>query len=124
MIEKYIGEKIKKIRKKQGISQIELAERVGLSFQQIQKYEKGLTKISVSRLYQIAKALDIDIHIFFEEQKKPYHLMEKDQEYIPSPFLNKEEKDLVNLFRSIENEKIKQSIILLLKGIVEKEEKE
>ena len=48
MIEKQIGEKIRKIRKKQGISQMALAEKVGLSFQQIQKYEKGISKISVS----------------------------------------------------------------------------
>jgi len=123
MVEKRIGEKIKEIRKKLGISQIELAERVGLSFQQIQKYEKGITKISVSRLYQIAKALNTDIRIFFEEEKKSYHLMEKEQEYVPSPSLNEEEKDLVNLFRNIDNEKIKQGIMLLLKGIVERQEK-
>lgn len=124
MMEKRIGEKIREIRKKLGISQIELAERVGLSFQQIQKYEKGITRISVARLYQIAKALDTDIRIFFEEHKKPHHIMEKEQEYIPSPSLDEEERDLVNLFRNIDNEKIRQGIILILKGIVEAQKKE
>ncbi len=67
MIEKKIGEKIRELRKKKGLSQIELANRIGISFQQIQKYEKGLSKISISRLYQISDALGVDINYFFQE---------------------------------------------------------
>jgi len=118
MIEKNIGEKIKEFRKQQGISQIELAERVGLSFQQIQKYEKGITKISVSRLLQIAKALNVDICAFFEGYKENHYVMEKKQDYPATPSL-KEERDLIHLFRTIHDDTVKQGILLLLKGIVE-----
>ena len=62
-IDKNIGKKIKRIRKALGLSQIALAERIGISFQQIQKYEKGASKISVVRLQQISEALHINISI-------------------------------------------------------------
>ncbi|MCK4486139.1 MAG: helix-turn-helix transcriptional regulator, partial [Desulfobacterales bacterium] len=70
MLDKKIGLKIKQIRKSWGLSQIELAERIGISFQQIQKYEKGSTRISVMRLQQISKALGVNITAFFEEGKR------------------------------------------------------
>ena len=123
IIEKRIGRQIRELRKEQGISQIELAGRMGLSFQQIQKYEKGITKISVSRLYQIADALGVNICVFFEKEKK-YYIMEKKQEYTSTSSLEKEEKDLISLFRKIENQNVKQGLMLLLQGIVEEKKEE
>lgn len=103
---------------------MELAERVGLSFQQIQKYEKGISRISVSRLYQVAKALKVNICVFFEEEKDKRHIMEHNQPYGSASSLDKEEKELLNLFRMINNKMIRKGIILLLKGVVEQDEKE
>ncbi len=123
-MEKLIGQKIRELRKRKRISQMDLAERIGLSFQQIQKYEKGISKISVSRLQQIAKALNVDVCIFFEEESnKNSHIMEDEQKYVSTPYLDKRERELISLFRSIDNKMIKEGIILLLKGIVEQNEK-
>jgi transcriptional regulator with XRE-family HTH domain len=47
-----------------------LAERIGVSFQQIQKYEKGATRITVMRLQQISGALGVNITVFFEGGEK------------------------------------------------------
>jgi transcriptional regulator with XRE-family HTH domain len=49
-----------------GMTQQQLGEAVGIKFQQIQKYETGMNRISASRLWDIANALDVDISFFFE----------------------------------------------------------
>ena len=48
------------------MSQTLLAERIGVTFQQVQKYEKGANRVGASRLMQIAETLEIPIHLFFE----------------------------------------------------------
>ena len=65
-----IGQLIKEIRKSRHMSQMKLADLVGVSYQQIQKYEKGASSISVDRLKQISKALETSIFTFFPVEKK------------------------------------------------------
>lgn len=128
-INKQIGRKIKLIRKIRGISQIELAEKIGLSFQQVQKYEKGSTAISVLRLTHIAEALDTNPSVFVEDDpafkvsgpKVSYSPKETSLDLIN--LLNKEEITLVKLFRQVSNKKIRQGLLNQLKGIVELEKK-
>ncbi|GJL80235.1 MAG: hypothetical protein NPINA01_32240 [Nitrospinaceae bacterium] len=62
-----VGRKIREARETRGISQSKLAEELELSFQQIQKYEKGKNRVSASRLYQIAKILNQTVSYFYEE---------------------------------------------------------
>ena len=128
MLDKKIGQKIKQIRKSWGLSQIELAEKIGISFQQIQKYEKGSTRISVVRLQQIAETLGVNISTFFEEGKRAPQVSDHALRYIPGgdPFetiqpLNKEEMTLLKLFRKTKNRKIREGIIKQLRGIIELE---
>ena len=63
------GQIVKEYRQAKGMSQMELAEIIGVSYQQVQKYEKGTNRISVERLKQIAKALDVPINEFFSPEK-------------------------------------------------------
>lgn len=65
-----IGQLIREIRKSRHMSQMKLADLVGVSYQQIQKYEKGASSISVDRLKQLSKALDVTILTFFPAEKK------------------------------------------------------
>ncbi|MCG8632544.1 MAG: helix-turn-helix domain-containing protein [Desulfobacterales bacterium] len=121
---KTIGLKIKSLRKTYGLSQIDLAEKLGLSFQQIQKYEKGITAISVIRLQQIADAFGVHITVFFKQAPRPLSVRENAPEYTqpsPSPVLSKEEITLLKLFRKIGNKKFRQSVMLHIKGLVEME---
>lgn len=60
-----IGENLRKIRKKHHMSQEELAEKVGLTFQQIQKYETGLNRISCSKLWEFANIFKTPVSYFF-----------------------------------------------------------
>tara|TARA_B100000686_G_scaffold163103_1_gene170667 strand:+ start:1635 stop:1862 length:228 start_codon:yes stop_codon:yes gene_type:complete len=64
-IEAFIGEKLRKRRKMLGYSQTTLAQGLGLSFQQIQKYERGINRISASRLFKIAEFLGVPVDYFF-----------------------------------------------------------
>lgn len=60
-----IGRRLRERRILLGLSQDELARRIGLSFQQLQKYETGENRISAARLYSIAQVLDVSITWFF-----------------------------------------------------------
>jgi len=64
-----IGEQIRELRKERGMSQMRLAALVGVSYQQIQKYEKASGSISVERLEQISKAFKISIREFLPTEK-------------------------------------------------------
>jgi transcriptional regulator with XRE-family HTH domain len=66
-IDVHVGSRIRLRRTLLGISQTTLAEAIGLTFQQVQKYEKGANRVSSSRLVDMANAPDIAIPYFFEE---------------------------------------------------------
>lgn len=63
----YVGERLKKRRKLLGLTQTELADMLGLSFQQIVKYEKATNRISASRLVDLSNVLEVSISYFFNE---------------------------------------------------------
>ena len=65
-IDRHIGSRVRARRIRLGISQEKLAESLGLTFQQIQKYEKGINRIGASRLLEIAGVLHVGIEFFFE----------------------------------------------------------
>ena len=65
-IDAYVGRKVRETRLLRGMIQADLAARIGLSFQQLQKYETGRNRISASKLYEIARILDVGPCTFFE----------------------------------------------------------
>jgi len=64
--DRYVGARVRDRRRMLGLTQHQLAELIGLSYQQVNKYERGLNRVSSGRLYQIAQALDTDVGYFFE----------------------------------------------------------
>jgi ribosome-binding protein aMBF1 (putative translation factor) len=64
-VDRQIAARLRAARKDKGISQQALATKIGVTFQQIQKYEKGSNRIAASRLYDIAVALDLKLAYFF-----------------------------------------------------------
>jgi transcriptional regulator with XRE-family HTH domain len=109
-----IGEKIKRCRLAAHMSQMTLAEKMGISYQQLQKYEKGTNNISVYRLGQICELLKVPPSAFLEGPEN-----EKIAEDINQYGLDKEETALLDLFRRIENRNIRRGLLLELKGIIE-----
>ncbi|MBI1365843.1 MAG: helix-turn-helix domain-containing protein [Alphaproteobacteria bacterium] len=65
-IDLYVGKRLRQRRRLLGYTQQRLAEEVNIRFQQIQKYESGANRISASRLWSLAKALDVPVAYFFE----------------------------------------------------------
>ena len=65
-VDMYVGKRIRHRRWFIGITQQQLADHVGIKFQQIQKYETGTNRVSASRLWDISEKLDVPINFFFE----------------------------------------------------------
>lgn len=66
LVDEHVGERIRRRRAELGLTQEHLAASLGISYQQIQKYETGANRISAGRLYQIARRLESPIGLFFE----------------------------------------------------------
>lgn len=96
-----IGKQLQFLRKSRGVSQKVLAEHVGLTFQQIQKYEKGLNRISCSKLCEFASFFKVDAGLFFKQL--PNYLVES-----YNKDLYKQGIDLIDfsLFDNEDNEEI------------------
>ncbi len=69
-IDVHVGARLRARRTLLGLSQTALGDAMGMSFQQLQKYESGSNRISASRLYDVSKLLDIDIGYFFDEMDR------------------------------------------------------
>jgi transcriptional regulator with XRE-family HTH domain len=93
-IDALIGSNLRSIRSQKGLTQENLAERLGLTFQQIQKYERGINRISCSTLYLISKKLDVPLLSFFNGL---YPNTEPQQ-----TFNNPAEFEIIDLFRSLQ----------------------
>lgn len=65
-VDVHVGKRVRHRRWLIGMTQQQLAEKVGIKFQQIQKYETGANRVSASRLWDIAEALDVPVSFFFE----------------------------------------------------------
>jgi transcriptional regulator with XRE-family HTH domain len=67
MIDAHVGSRVRLRRTLLGMSQERLGEAIGLTFQQVQKYERGANRIGASRLYDLSRVLDVPIAYFFED---------------------------------------------------------
>lgn len=92
-LDRHVGDRIRLRRTTLGVSQSELGEQLGVSFQQVQKYERGATRVSASRLWDIARALDVNIAYFFDQIGR--------EVAPPQILLNREGHELVEAFRRI-----------------------
>ncbi|WOI53346.1 helix-turn-helix transcriptional regulator [Parvularcula sp. LCG005] len=63
----HVGSRVRLRRMMKGISQDKLGEELGLTFQQVQKYEKGVNRIGASRLFDIARILDVPVQFFYDD---------------------------------------------------------
>lgn len=108
-VDVHVGKRIRHRRWLVGVTQQQLAEKVGIKFQQIQKYETGANRVSASRLWDIAEALEVDIGFFFANMETNDADGNVDSQEprasVPSDLLNnKEALDLVRSYYSIPEE--------------------
>jgi transcriptional regulator with XRE-family HTH domain len=123
-VDAHVGSRVRLRRMLLGMSQERLGESMGLTFQQVQKYEKGVNRIGASRLFQISKILDVPVQFFFEEA--PYAgdgsrapgLAEPDSEAFILEFLNSREGlELNRAFVKIGDAKVRKSVVDLVRAL-------
>ncbi len=107
IVDIHVGERVRTRRLLAGLSQDAFAGYLGVTFQQIQKYEKGANRISASRLYRIAKILDAPITYFFDRAG------ETD---LPED-MSREGLELIRAFSRIEDEGLRKHLLLLIKAL-------
>ncbi len=126
-VDENVGMQLRQRRSLLGLSQEKLAEHVGITFQQIQKYENGANRISASRLYEFSKVLDIPVSFFFEgsndQSSKPvFGLAENEQaafEGADDVMKRKETLELIRVYYSIENPKLRKDLFKLVRSMAE-----
>ncbi|MBE6452744.1 MAG: helix-turn-helix domain-containing protein [Alphaproteobacteria bacterium] len=129
-IDVHVGNRIRLRRTLLGLSQDRLASLLGLTFQQVQKYERGMNRVGASRLWDIAKVLDIPVSFFFEDINKEVasqsprmftvpeaendFLEEENAIYEADPMQRKETLELVKAYYKIPNRKAAKHLFDLI----------
>lgn len=130
-VDVHVGNRIRLRRMILGYSQQYIARRMGLTFQQIQKYEKGCNRVGASRLFDISKVLKVPMDFFFQdmddevENQSPMMLANADNEEIPmlaeepdpmemDPMKRKETLELVRAYYRIQDRKIAKNLFDLI----------
>lgn len=124
---KAMGARLRRFREASGLSQTELGEKLGVSYQQVQKYERGVSRLSVDALLRLARALDQPLSSFLpagswsdEPHKgdagnpaKSGQVSESRPEYLP---LAKDEKELLKAWRDLGDDKVRTAFLATLKA--------
>jgi transcriptional regulator with XRE-family HTH domain len=106
-IDLHVGNRVRQRRRLLGMTQQRLADAVRIRFQQIQKYESGANRISASRLWTLAKALDVPVAYFFEGVEEGAHINGAGDLSASTPldaFQNKDTIALVRAFYTMNDE--------------------
>ena len=119
--DRHVGTRIRMQRMVRGLSQTELGEAVGVTFQQVQKYENGKNCVSASRLQQIANVLEVAPDFFFEEAqaKKAGNFGSSETILIDEFISSRDGIALAQAFTKIRDVKIRRSIVLLVEQIAQ-----
>lgn len=114
-----IGSQIRVLRLQAGLSQKGLGERLGISFQQIQKYEKGANRISASRLMQIAAALDAPMDYFYRTLPGAAAVLrERPPDYDPVPeIFTPDSIALLHAFARIRDPALRNHLLALARAL-------
>ncbi|MBO4284884.1 MAG: helix-turn-helix transcriptional regulator [Alphaproteobacteria bacterium] len=130
----HVGQRIKLRRQVLKLSQQQMAQKMGLTFQQIQKYEKGANRVGASRLFDISRVLGVSMDFFFEdmapsvevqspmmltmsENRKGLALKESAESFDDDPMKRKETLELVSAYYKINNRKIAKYLFDLIVAV-------
>jgi len=106
-----VGRRVRERRTLEGMSQMAVAINLGLSFQQLQKYEKGTNRISASRLYELAQLLDVPVSYFYEGMEEGKSAPSHDD-----MLTKRETLELVRAYYAISDREVRDKIRGLVKA--------
>lgn len=116
----YVGSRIRMRRKMLGLSQEKLGEKLGITFQQIQKYEKGTNRVGASRLQAMSDALEVPVAYFFPDNPTaPDGMKEEGATFMMDFMSTSEGLDLSRAFTRIKNPKVRRKIVELVRALGE-----
>jgi transcriptional regulator with XRE-family HTH domain len=128
-VDAHVGQRLRARRTLLGWSQERLGDAVGLTFQQVQKYERGTNRISASRLWDMAQALDVDIAYFFEGlslpqpgEPAPAGVAEAPTTFEHDLMDRRETLSLVRAYYSIKDEAVRRRLYDLTRSIARHDE--
>ena len=125
-IDAHVGRRVRMRRAFFGMSQTKLGDALGLSFQQVQKYERGTNRMGASRLYDIARVLGVPVEHFFEKipaevaASSPAQRRRKakaPQSYEPNPLAKRETLELVRAYYKITDPQVRKRLYELTKAV-------
>jgi transcriptional regulator with XRE-family HTH domain len=128
-VDLHVGARIRLRRRMQGVSQEKLADALGLTFQQVQKYERGANRVSASKLYEIASALRAPISYFFDGLADPSgdegaESRPSDEQTVHSFLMTAEGLELARLFPVIPRGQVRRRLLDLLRAMTDEDELE
>jgi transcriptional regulator with XRE-family HTH domain len=117
----YVGSRIRMRRKMLGLSQEKLGEKLGITFQQIQKYEKGTNRVGASRLQAMSDALEVPVAYFFPDNAVGADRgMKEDGTAMMMDFMSTSEGlDLSRAFTRIRSPKVRRKVVELVRALAE-----
>lgn len=121
----HVGSRVRLRRMLLGMSQEKLGEQLGLTFQQVQKYEKGVNRIGASRLFDLAQVLNVPIQFFYDEAPPGdsaggamLGMAERPQEGFVIDFLSSREGlELNKAFVKIQDPKVRRAVVELVRSL-------
>jgi len=126
-IDVHVGSRVRLRRTLLGMSQEKLGEAVNLTFQQIQKYERGANRIGASRMFELSQVLDVPVSFFFDdlpdEVKTPEGVRERalrdyeQSSYEPDPLARRETLELVRAYYKIADPRVRKRLFELAKSL-------
>ena len=120
-IDIYVGSRLRTRRTLLGLSQEGIAERLGLTFQQLQKYEKGSNRISAGRLFELSQILNVPVSYFYEDMPKNLpnqrRTKSKKTNEDSDPMTKRETLELIRAYYRIQSPEIREEIRALAKSL-------
>ncbi len=132
-IDAHVGARVRLRRTLLGMTQTHLGDALGLTFQQMQKYERGANRISASRLFDLSRVLDVPLEYFFDDMPRevaassPARGGGKTKEppsYEPDPMATRETLELVRAYYKIEDAEIRKRLFEMTKTLGAAESKD
>ena len=118
LVDQHVGRKLRFRRRELNLSQEALAERLGVTFQQIQKYERGANRISAGRLWELAKELDTNINFFYQGMEEVSRAVRRGMAEDSGEFsglIDGDAVDLIIAYQAIRDPDLKKSILSMVK---------
>jgi len=126
-IDVHVGSRVRLRRTLLGMSQEKLGDAIGLTFQQVQKYERGANRVGSSRLFDLARVLDVPVSYFFDEMsastsaRSPGRLRgmaeQKPLPFEPDPMAKRETLELVRAYYRITDPRVRKRVFELTKSL-------